>query len=52
MGLYHQFQAAVTFMNLIPFIQIHVHKLGTIMQSLCWGGFDEGHFLKGNWYLK
>ena len=26
MSLFHQFRAAVTFANLLPFIQIHVYK--------------------------
>lgn len=46
MGLYHNFKAAVTLANLIPFIQIQVYKFETIMQSPCYEGFDENHFFK------
>ena len=52
MILYYQFQLAITVANLTSFIQIHVYKLGTIIQSSCEEGFDEDHFLKSNQRLK
>ena len=45
MSFYHSFQTTVTFANLIPFIQIPVHKFETIIQSSCEEGFDEDHFI-------
>ena len=45
MGLYHQFHAAVTFGNSIPFIQVQVYKFHTITQSPCLEGFDGDHFI-------
>ena len=33
MGLYLQFQTAVTFANLIIFIQVNVYKFDTIVQG-------------------
>ena len=45
MGLYQQFQTAITFANLIPFIQMHVYKFGMIIQSSCSEGFVENHFV-------
>ena len=41
MGLYHQFQAAITFANLIHFIQILLYKIEMIMQNPSEERFDE-----------
>ena len=35
---------AVTFGNLIPFIQIHLYRFETIIQNLCLKEFDDDHF--------
>ena len=33
MGLYDHFQTATTFLNLIPFFKIRVHKFETIIKN-------------------
>ena len=38
MSLYDQCQTAVTFTNLIPFIEIHVNKFGALIQKRIWQG--------------
>lgn len=44
MSLYDQCQTAVTFTNLIPFIEIHVNKFGALIQKLCLKGFGKEYF--------
>ena len=49
MGLYHHFQTAITFANLIPphlNMRIYVYKLETVRQNLCLERFDEDHFVQ------
>ena len=45
MDLYHQFQTAITFANLIPFIHVQVYKFEIIIQNLCQEGFNEDDFV-------
>ena len=45
MSLYHQFQTAITFANLNPFIQIRVYQLEMIIRNPRYKGFDEDHFV-------
>ena len=40
----NQFQTALTFANLIPFIQILVPDFEMIIQNLCLERLDEDHF--------
>ena len=41
MELHHQFQSALTFASIKPFIQIQVYKFGMIMQCSSLEGFDK-----------
>ena len=52
MGLNCHFQSVMTFANLIPFIQVHVSKLGTIIRSFCWEGFMRTILFESNHHLK
>ena len=45
MGLYHQFQTAITVTKLIQFIQTYVCEGGTIKQNPCSDEHDEDHFV-------
>ena len=45
MGLYHQFQTAITVTKLIQFIQTYVGEAGTIKQNPCSDEHDEDHFV-------
>ena len=44
MGLYHEFQTAITFVNLL-FVQIHVYKFEMVIQNSCYKGLDEDRFV-------
>lgn len=45
MGLYHQFQMAATFANLIPFIQVREYKFEMIIQKPCQEIFNQDHYV-------
>ena len=49
MGVCHYFQTALTFANLIPFIQIRVCKSETIIQNPCYEALDEDNVVQNLW---
>ena len=50
-GLVGQFHTAVTCINLISVIQIHLYKFQTILQSTFEEGFDEDNFEQAQLYI-